>query len=274
MNVSQETGWVVHQRDARQTPTNDPYYGRLLVPAMLLWVDPPYGTGKTFSKAGASYKDGVDTQPTIDALNSWLPYMDDNGTVVVCCDYRLAPQMADQLDWCYRGEVVWGFGMGKPRTSWWPVRHNNLLTFTRTPTSGVFHHEAVPRVPRLSSQTARKAGKVYEYPADKPAGSIWDYTFSGTDSRRVGYPTEKPTEIITPFILAHTEPGDVVVDCYMGSGSTGEAALRAGRSFYGCDISSDAVRIATERLEAVSQETNTYFKVTCHDDASWKGNVG
>lgn len=270
LHVSTET-WALQQRPALRDWNNDLLYGNLLREPMLMWTDPPYGTGKRYTRAGNSYRDGADTAPTIEALNSWLPIMDPNGTVVVCCDYRLAPDLATQLDWCYRGEIIWEFGLGNPgRKSWWPAKHNNLVMFTRTPTSGIFHLEAVPRTKRLSGPMTRKVVKTrgkeytydyekvyktYNYPADKPSGSVWDYTFSSSDGRRVGYPTEKPPEIITPFILAHTNPGDLVVDPYMGSGVTGEAAIKAGRMFYGSDISADAVRVATERLEAVSAET-------------------
>lgn len=262
-----ERPWFVQQRTALNDSVSDMLYGKLMVPPMLLWTDPPYGTGKRFTKGDASYKDPLEVEPTLEAITSWLPYMDPEGTVVVCCDYRLAPILTYALPWHYRGEIIWEFGLGNPgRKKWWPAKHNNLLMFTRTPTSGIFHPEAVPRTKRLSGPMTRKVVKgkqyeypkvykTYEYPADKPSGSVWDYTYGSSDGRRVGYPTEKPVEIITPFVLAHTNPGDLVVDPYMGSGTTGVAALQQRRAFYGRDISSEAVRIATERLSTVSTET-------------------
>lgn len=211
----------------------------------LLWTDPPYGTGKVQAQAGKSFKDHADTSYVIEAITSWLPIMDPEGTVVVCCDYRLAPTLIDALtqEWVYRGEVIWEFGLGRPRTSWWPVRHNNLLTFTRTETSGLFDKDAIPRAKRL----APKKG----YEDDKPAGSVWDFTMSNTHPQRVGYPNQKPLEIIKPFVRAHTKPGDLVLDIFCGSSSTGTAALELGRDFYGIDSNSDAVRVSRERLDSI-----------------------
>jgi DNA modification methylase len=125
------------------------------------------------------------------------------------------------------------------------VRHNNLLTFTRTADSGLFDPSAMPKVKRL----APKPG----YAETKPAGSVWDFTMSNTHPDRVGYPNQKPLEIVTPFVLAHTAPGDLVVDPFMGSGTTGVAAVRAGRRFLGWDLSGAAVEVARKRLEKETQ---------------------
>ena len=65
-----------------------------------------------------------------------------------------------------------------------------------------------------------------------------------------GYPTEKPSELAEVLIRQSTSPGEVVVDPFMGTASTGVAAARLGRSFWGCDISERALAIARERLAA------------------------
>jgi site-specific DNA-methyltransferase (adenine-specific) len=63
-----------------------------------------------------------------------------------------------------------------------------------------------------------------------------------------GYPTEKPVPLIQKFIAQSTEPGELVLDPFMGSGSTGEAALRLGRHFGGNDLSAKSVEIVKKRL--------------------------
>ena len=65
---------------------------------------------------------------------------------------------------------------------------------------------------------------------------------------RGGYPAEKPPEVAEILIRQSTEPGDVVVDPFMGSGSVGVAAARLGRRFLGNDLNPEAVRIAAQRL--------------------------
>jgi len=65
---------------------------------------------------------------------------------------------------------------------------------------------------------------------------------------RGGYPAEKPAEVAEVLIRQSSEPGDVVADPFMGSGSVGVAAARLGRRFLGNDLNPEAVRIAAQRL--------------------------
>jgi len=63
-----------------------------------------------------------------------------------------------------------------------------------------------------------------------------------------GYPSEKPAEVSQVLVNQSTQPGDLVIDPFMGSGSVGEAALKLGRRFRGTDISRAAVSVAADRL--------------------------
>lgn len=246
---------TIEERDASEGPPTN------LPPIMLLWTDPPYGTGKTQKQGNSQYYDPADTTNTCETIKKWLPAMDPNGTVVICCDYRLAPHITQTLinaEWCYRGEIIWEFGLGRPRTTWWPVRHNNLLTFTQTETSGIFNPDAVPRQKRL----APKPG----YPDDKPAGSTWNYTMSNTDPQRVSYPNQKPTQIIDPFIQAHTNPGDLVADPYSGSGSTAASALANKRNFYGCDINPQSIQTISQRIRNTTERPQWNQSTTSSPD--------
>jgi len=67
--------------------------------------------------------------------------------------------------------------------------------------------------------------------------------------RRSGrYPTEKPVELLEVLVRQSSVAGELVIDPFMGSGSTGVAALQIGRRFAGCDTSAEAMRTAFERL--------------------------
>jgi site-specific DNA-methyltransferase (adenine-specific) len=68
---------------------------------------------------------------------------------------------------------------------------------------------------------------------------------------RGGYPAEKPPEVAEVLIGQSSQPGDLVVDPFMGSGSVGVAALRLARRFAGNDLNPEAVRIAGDRLRAI-----------------------
>jgi DNA modification methylase len=71
---------------------------------------------------------------------------------------------------------------------------------------------------------------------------------------RTGYPTEKPDELLARIISATSEPGDTVLDGFVGSGTTAVVAQRLGRHFIACDINKGAVQTTSKRLQTVIQE--------------------
>ena len=68
---------------------------------------------------------------------------------------------------------------------------------------------------------------------------------------RNGYPTEKPVAVSEVLVRQSTQPGELVIDPFMGSGSVGVAAVRNGRSFLGNDLCAEAVDITRDRLVEV-----------------------
>ncbi|TXH71507.1 MAG: site-specific DNA-methyltransferase [Thiothrix sp.] len=79
-----------------------------------------------------------------------------------------------------------------------------------------------------------------------------DYFFIDIENQssdnRTDYPTQKPEELLFKLISASTNPGDLVFDCFMGSGTTQAVAMKLGRRFIGADINLGAVQTTTKRL--------------------------
>ena len=71
-----------------------------------------------------------------------------------------------------------------------------------------------------------------------------------------GYPAEKPPAVSEILVGQSTEPGELVIDPFMGSGSVGVAALRQGRRFAGTDLNPEAVSIAASRLRELGTGTS------------------
>lgn len=71
-----------------------------------------------------------------------------------------------------------------------------------------------------------------------------------------GHPTQKPEKLLTRCILAATRPGDLVVDPFMGAGTTGAVAVRHGRRFIGGDLESNYVEMTTKRIEREIKRRN------------------
>ena len=65
------------------------------------------------------------------------------------------------------------------------------------------------------------------------------------------HPTQKPLEIMDRIIKANTQPGDVVLDCFAGSGSTMISALRTGRKFIGCEFDESYIEKTLDRAKTL-----------------------
>ena len=75
------------------------------------------------------------------------------------------------------------------------------------------------------------------------------------DKRSYGHPTIKPLNIIENLVLNSSKEGDVILDPFMGSGTTGVACKELGRNFIGCEIDKNYFEIAKKRIDSVDTES-------------------
>lgn len=88
-----------------------------------------------------------------------------------------------------------------------------------------------------------------------PLQDVWtDITLGRTSSDRTDYPTQKPEEILDRIIASSTNPGDIVLDCFIGSGTTAAVAQKLGRRWIGADINKGAIQTTEKRLAAIIDE--------------------
>lgn len=73
------------------------------------------------------------------------------------------------------------------------------------------------------------------------------------------HPTQKPVNLFRELILASTKEGDVILDPFIGSGTTAIAAIRGNRHFIGCELDEGYFKIATERIRKAQQEPKSLF---------------
>ena len=166
----------------------------------------------------------------------------------MCMDYRAVHEAHGILSRYLepRGEIIWHFELGGVSKKWWTNKHNTILLFSRGD-APQFDLDAVPT-------TLRKVKRGKYQDSTRRVNSVWNYTLGITDRERVGYANQKPLSIVSPFVSVHTRPGDIILDPFMGSGTTGVAATKLGRRFIGADIDAAAVEIATRRLEGVEHD--------------------
>ena len=91
----------------------------------------------------------------------------------------------------------------------------------------------------------------------QPQDDVWvdiNYIDPKDKNERLGYPTQKPEALLERIINASSNPGDIVFDCFMGSGTTQAVAMKLGRKFIGADINLGAIQTTTKRLLGVAAE--------------------
>jgi site-specific DNA-methyltransferase (adenine-specific) len=91
---------------------------------------------------------------------------------------------------------------------------------------------------------------------DKNARQI-QHSIGATNAERVGHPTQKPLAVMQ-FSLEYAGMPDVVLDPYMGSGTTGVAAMRAGKRFIGVEVNADYFKMACERIENAQRQERLF----------------
>lgn len=90
------------------------------------------------------------------------------------------------------------------------------------------------------------------------ASDIWtsiEMMLHSQSNEDIGYPTQKPEALLERIIKASSNPGDLVFDCFMGSGTTQAVAMKLGRRFIGADINLGAVQTTTKRLLKIAKES-------------------
>lgn len=92
-----------------------------------------------------------------------------------------------------------------------------------------------------------------------PVSDWWDdvIPLNPVASERTDYPTQKPEQLLERVIAAASNPGDVIFDCFMGSGTTQAVAMKLGRRFIGADINLGAIQTTTKRLINIANELNS-----------------
>jgi site-specific DNA-methyltransferase (adenine-specific) len=173
-----------------------------------------------------------------------------DGSLFVHLDYREVHYVKVALDRLlgrrrFMNEIVWAYDFGARTRSKWPCKHDTILWYAMDPKRYVFNFDAMDRLPymapKLVTPEKRERGKT---PTD-----VWWQTIVPTNSReKTGYPTQKPLAVLERIVKVHTRPGDVVLDYFAGSGTTGEAAARHGREFVLVDESGEAEQVMRWRL--------------------------
>ena len=248
--------------------------------APLIYIDPPFNTGRTRKHTrvkveraapgegdrvgfgGQSYKTvpvgSAGFDDTFEDFSAFLwprlqhahRLLAPGGSFFLHLDPReshYAKVMADIVFGreCFINEIIWSYDYGGRSKKRWPAKHDTILWYAKDPTQYTFHYDAIDRIPYMAPGlvSAKKAAR-----GKTPTDVWWQTIVPTTSKERTGYPTQKPLKILERIVRVHSNPGDLVLDFFAGSGTTGDAAARNDRRFLLIDSNPDAIEVMQTRL--------------------------
>lgn len=151
-----------------------------------------------------------------------------------------------------RNRIVWHFGHGLHCSKRLSGRHETILWFTKGD-DYTFHLDPIrvpSKYPNKRHFKGPRAGEISGNPLGKNPSDVWDIpNVKNNHVEKTEHPCQFPIELVERLVLSMTDPGDIVLDPYLGVGSSVIAAAKHGRGGYGCDVVSDYVKTARLRLD-------------------------
>lgn len=191
-----------------------------------------------------------------------------NGSLYVHLDYRKIAHIRlilDEIfgDNCFKNEIVWAYKTGGiPETGKFAKKHDTLLFYSLSD-SNTFHNLKQKSYVATVPEPHTKSGKRLNVQRDDGGKyrmvemrDVWDDIDAvyRNSSQLTDYPTQKPEMLLERIITASSNPGDIVLDCFCGSGTTLAVAQKLGRRWIGCDINLGAIQTTTKRLNQILEE--------------------
>lgn len=178
----------------------------------------------------------------------------EDGALFVHLDWHAVHYVKVMLDHLFgyrnfQNEFIWYYSGGGASTRRFARKHDTILYYTKSATNWTFHADRVREPYKWTSGQRRADGSARDYDRGKLPDDVWQHhTVMPWADEHVGYPTQKPLELVERLLLATTDVGDVVGDFFCGSGTTAVAAQRLERRWLTSDVSRMAVCLAAERL--------------------------
>lgn len=211
----------------------------------LVATDPPYNLNKDYG----NNQDKLEFEEYLDFSRQWLRearrVLTDDGTIYVFAGMRyisyLYNILEQELGMTFNSWITWFYTQGIGKTKGFSPRHDDILMFTKSPKEFVFHLDNI-RVPQKFYRSVNNM-------RGANPGNVWEFSHMHYCSRnRRRHPTQKPEGLFERMILASSDPGDTVLDPFVGSGTALRVCQQTGRRGIGIDINPEYIEMTKERL--------------------------
>ena len=229
----------------------------------LIIADPPYNLDKDFGQWKETERRGEWKDWTREWLCEALRVLSDRGNIFVYGIHRhqcWVQCMMYELGFVYRRQIIWNYENGFAGYGARSLRacYESLLWFSKT--GDYIYHPM--REPYKSQERLKykitKNGKTWSpHPEGRLAGDVWTFpTLAGRRFRdeKVDHPTQKPLSISTRLVRHFSDPGDVVLVPFVGSGTECVAAVMEGRSYMGFELNQSYIDLAQRRLKNLQKQ--------------------
>lgn len=250
----------------------------------LIYIDPPFNTGKVQSRMrlstvrdengdrtgfqGKRYRTiKLGTKEYEDIFDDYLAFLEPrleearrvlkgNGSLFFHIDYREVHYAKVLLDTIFGrdsflNEIIWAYDYGARSKTKWPAKHDNILWYAKNPDDYQFHGEECDRIPYMAPSLVGQ-GKATK--GKTPTDTWWHTIVSPNGHEKTGYPTQKPRGILDRIVKVHSQPGNLLLDFFAGSGSFGEAAVELGRHCILVDENPGALSVMEKRFAEINVE--------------------
>ncbi len=206
------------------------------------------------------------------------------GSIFLHCDTSSSHYIRMILDEVFgennfRSEIIWTYKRWSNSKKGLLAGHQTIFFYSKSQNFmfNVIYREYSPttNVDQILQERERNAVGKASYKRDKsgnivmakekrgvPMADVWDIPFLNPKAReRIGYPTQKPVELMQRIIRISTDEGDLVLDPFCGSGTTLVAAKLLQRNYIGIDTNPSAIELCRKRLEVPSKTESMLLKI-------------
>ena len=242
----------------------------------LVYIDPPFATKQDFSNKDAkAYSDKLAGAEFLEWLRKRLillrEVLSDDGSIYVHLDWHKAHYIKILMDEIlgegnFKNEIIWHYDIGTAPKKDFKRKHDSILRYTKT-NNYIYNTVTIPPKNLKRYDKTDEDGRIYMVRGDsgkrvyadegQPEDDVWTFYKSdelrslnsmSNERRSIKYPTQKPEKLIERIVKASSNEGDLVLDCFGGSGTTAAVAEKLGRRWITVDAGKLSIYTIQKRI--------------------------